>query len=72
MLLSRTVYSLTREMYVAGCELHIQTLKFLVLTLKQNVNANSIRGNLLLAFHDYAASIQLTLVVFFRGSGRLF
>ena len=42
MLLSRTVYSLTREMYVAGCELQIQTLKFLILTLKQNVHANSI------------------------------
>ena len=24
MLLSRTVFSLTREMYLAGCELHIQ------------------------------------------------
>ena len=27
--LSRTVYSLTRERYLAGCELHIQTLTFL-------------------------------------------
>ena len=25
MLLSRTVFSLTREMYLAGCELHIQS-----------------------------------------------
>ena len=31
--------SLTREMYLASCELHIQTLKFLILlTLKQYVN----------------------------------
>ena len=35
----QTAYSLTREMYLAGCELHIQTLTFLVLTLKQYVNA---------------------------------
>ena len=35
MLLSRTVFSLTREMYLAGCELHIQTVSLLiVLTLK--------------------------------------
>ena len=38
MLPSRTVYPLTREMYLAGCELHIKTLTFLVLTLKQYVN----------------------------------
>ena len=36
MLLSRTVFSLTREMYLAGCELHIQTVSLLiVLTLKR-------------------------------------
>ena len=35
MLFNRAVYSLTREMYVAGCELHIQTPTLLiVLTLK--------------------------------------
>ena len=39
MLLSRTVYSLTREIYLAGRELNIQTLTFLVLTSKQYVNA---------------------------------
>ena len=42
MLLSRTVYSVTREMYLGGCELHIPTLTFLVLTLKQYVNAKTI------------------------------
>ena len=43
MLLSRNIYSLTREMYLAGCELHIQTLTFLiVLTLKKYVNAKTI------------------------------
>ena len=35
MLFNRAVYSLTREMYVAGCELHIQTPTLLIfLTLK--------------------------------------
>ena len=41
--LSTTVYSLTRERYLAGCELHIQTLTVLVvLTLYQYVNAKTI------------------------------
>ena len=55
MLLSRTFYSLTREMYLAGCELHIQTFTLLVLTLKQYVNAKTIWGSkwrLLPASHD--------------------
>ena len=42
MLLNRIVYSLTGEMYLAGCELHVRTLPFLVLTLKQYVNAKTI------------------------------
>ena len=42
MLLNRIVYSLTGEMYLAGCELHVQTLPFLVLTLKQYVDAKTI------------------------------
>ena len=37
----QTAYSLTREIYLAGCELHIQTLTVLVLTLKQYVNAKT-------------------------------
>ena len=37
----QTAYSLTREIYLAGCELHIQTLMVLVLTLKQYVNAKT-------------------------------
>ena len=41
----QTAYSLTREMYLAGCELHIQTLTFLVLTLKQYVNAKITWGS---------------------------
>ena len=45
MLLSRTVYSLTREIYLAGRELNIQTLTFLVLTSKQYVNAKITWGS---------------------------
>ena len=45
MLLSRTFYSLTREMYLTGRELHIQTFTLLVLTLKQYVNAKTIWGS---------------------------
>ena len=73
MLPSRTVYPLTREMYLAGCELHIQTLTFLVLTLKQYVNAKTTWGSEVRNINrndDYcqplmtnAASIQLILEV---------
>ena len=74
LLLSRTVYSLTREVYLAGCALHIQTLTFLVLTFKQCVNAKTIWGSEVrhINRHEdycqplvtYVASIQLTLKVF--------
>ena len=73
MLPSRTVYPLIREMYLAGCELHIQTLTFLVLTLKQYVNAKTTWGSEVRNINrndDYcqplmtnAASIQLILEV---------
>ena len=73
MLLGRTVYSLTREMYLAGCELYIQTLTFLVLTLKLHVNAKTICESEVRNINrhcqplvTYAASIQLTLEVFPR------
>lgn len=40
------VYSSTRKMYLAGCELHIQTLRFLIVfTLKQYVNAKTMWGS---------------------------
>ena len=74
MLLGRTVYSLTREKNLAGCELYIQTFTFLVLTLKQHVNAKTIWGSKVRNINrrddfcqpltTYAASIQLTLEVF--------
>ena len=70
----QTAYSLTREMYLAGCELHIQTLTFLVLTLKQYVNAKTTWGSEVRNINrnddycqplmTYAASIQLILEVF--------
>ena len=73
MLPSRTVYSLTREMYLAGCELHIKTLTFLVLTLKQYVNVEITWGSEVRNINrnddycqplmTYAASIQLILEV---------
>ena len=74
MLLSRTVYSLTREISLAGCVLYIQTLTFPVLTLKQYVNAKTIWGSGVwnINYHEdycqpllnYATSIQLTFKVF--------
>ena len=61
-------------MYLAGCELHIQTLPFLVLTLKQYVDAKTIWRSEVwnINHHDdycqplvtYAALIQPTLKVF--------
>ena len=74
MLPSKTVYSLTREMYLAGCEQHIKTLTFLVLTLKQYVNVKITWGSEVRNINrnddycqplmTYAASIQLILEVF--------
>ena len=40
-LLSRTVYSLTREMYLAGCELHIQTLLIMMRIFNRSVYVNN-------------------------------
>ena len=59
MLPSRTVYSLTREMYLAGCELHIKTLTFLVLTLKQYVNVKITWGS------EVETSIAMTIIASF-------
>ena len=42
-LLSRTVYSLTREMYLAGCELHIQTLLIMMRIFNRSVYVNNRR-----------------------------
>ena len=60
-------------MYLAGCELHIKTLTFLVLTLKQYVNVEITWGSEVRNINrndDYcqplmtnAASIQLILEV---------
>ena len=62
MLLSRTVYSLVRGIYLAACELHIQHLRF----LNQYVNVKTIWRSEVRKFNRS----QLTLEVF-RGS-RLF
>ena len=62
MLLSRTVYSLVRRIYLAACKLHIQHLRF----LNQYVNVKTIWRSEVRKFNRS----QLTLEVF-RGS-RLF
>ena len=67
MLLSRTVYSLTREMRLTGCELHIQTLTFLiVLTLTQCVNAKTVMTIIDNLSRLTRPQPQLTLEVFPR------
>ena len=66
MLLNRTVYSLTREMHLAGCELHIQTLMFpIILTLKQYVNTKTIWGSEVqnINCHDHYCQPLKTYVV---------
>ena len=74
MLLSRTVYSLIRGMYLAGCELQIQTLTFLiVLTLKtvcqrQNHLRKYSSKHLSPASHDLRGLDPSSLLKFFRES----
>ena len=66
MLLNRTVYSLTWEMHLAGCELHIQTLMFpIILTLKQYVNTKTIWGSEVqnINCHDHYCQPLKTYVV---------